>query len=244
MKRITTKFVSVLAFALGVSLCAQAQSLQYLTPSSPTMVLGSNPGFTSINSTEWIYVSPSPNGDANDSLQANYPTAGWNQNAQINFGGEPSQNGNYNANVDIENMLEASGGVNVSFNLIIDNLTYPYTYPIDGGNWAAFQLTGNSLSGGGGYINAGSGAYPSGGVWSPANDLSVTTYAMSFTGTQLGWSADPNNWFQLIFIGNSSGTDGLAFYIDDLTITPVPEPTSLALAGLGAAALLIFRRRK
>lgn len=28
------------------------------------------------------------------------------------------------------------------------------------------------------------------------------------------------------------------------TLTPVPEPTSMALAGLGAAALLIFRRRK
>lgn len=29
-----------------------------------------------------------------------------------------------------------------------------------------------------------------------------------------------------------------------LTLAPVPEPTTFALAGLGAAALLIFRRRK
>lgn len=29
-----------------------------------------------------------------------------------------------------------------------------------------------------------------------------------------------------------------------LTMVPVPEPTSMALAGLGAASLLIFRRRK
>lgn len=29
-----------------------------------------------------------------------------------------------------------------------------------------------------------------------------------------------------------------------LTLTPVPEPSTFALAGLGAAALLIFRRRK
>jgi hypothetical protein len=29
-----------------------------------------------------------------------------------------------------------------------------------------------------------------------------------------------------------------------MTPTTVPEPTSMALAGLGAAALLIFRRRK
>ena len=30
----------------------------------------------------------------------------------------------------------------------------------------------------------------------------------------------------------------------DLFVTNVPEPTSFALAGLGAAALVIFRRRK
>ena len=29
-----------------------------------------------------------------------------------------------------------------------------------------------------------------------------------------------------------------------LLLTPVPEPTTIALGGLGAAALLLFRRRK
>ena len=33
------------------------------------------------------------------------------------------------------------------------------------------------------------------------------------------------------------------FYFDDLEATLVPEPTTFALAGLGAAALLVFRRR-
>ena len=32
--------------------------------------------------------------------------------------------------------------------------------------------------------------------------------------------------------------------LQSFTVHPVPEPTSFALAGLGAAALLIFRRRK
>jgi len=35
-----------------------------------------------------------------------------------------------------------------------------------------------------------------------------------------------------------------AWTTGDLVMMPVPEPTTLALAGLGAAALLIFRRRK
>jgi hypothetical protein len=36
----------------------------------------------------------------------------------------------------------------------------------------------------------------------------------------------------------------LTGFTTDLVMTTVPEPTTLALAGLGAAALLIFRRRK
>jgi hypothetical protein len=34
------------------------------------------------------------------------------------------------------------------------------------------------------------------------------------------------------------------WYLDKIQVSTVPEPTSFALAGLGAAALLIFRRRK
>jgi len=44
----------------------------------------------------------------------------------------------------------------------------------------------------------------------------------------------------------SSNTDPNVTYLwglNSFNIQPVPEPTSLALAGLGAAALLIFRRR-
>jgi hypothetical protein len=234
MKRITTKCLLALGIALGVSLCAQAQPLSYTFDTGPTAPAG----FTG-----WNYVAANPD-FTGGALQANYVAAGWNQNAQINFGTAASQNGNANANVDINNMLNTYGFVNVSFDLTIEDLNPPYTYAVDGGNWAAFQLSGNSLSGGGGYVVAGSSAYPSGGLWSPSGDNSVITYAMSYTGTQLGWSSDPGNWFQLIFIANSSGTDGQAFYIDNLTITPIPEPTSCALVGLGAAALLIFRRRK
>jgi hypothetical protein len=40
--------------------------------------------------------------------------------------------------------------------------------------------------------------------------------------------------------GATAGTRGAIM----VSATPVPEPTSLALAGLGAASLLIFRRRK
>lgn len=36
----------------------------------------------------------------------------------------------------------------------------------------------------------------------------------------------------------------MALYIDNLTITPVPEPAAFALVGLGGLAMVVFRRRK
>jgi hypothetical protein len=84
-----------------------------------------------------------------------------------------------------------------------------------------------------------------------------------------GWSASlgatfdpnwlttaPNGLFGLSGVGTATaggGTPpappGIIFGATGLTsgfnmTSPVPEPTSMALAGLGAAALLIFRRRK
>ena len=54
--------------------------------------------------------------------------------------------------------------------------------------------------------------------------------------------------FRLAFADNNSGAATKAVFIDDIKlygdITAVPEPSSIALAGLGAASLVIFRRRK
>lgn len=54
-----------------------------------------------------------------------------------------------------------------------------------------------------------------------------------FTYTTGASTLDPNG--QTLFTGSGMNQFGVA---------PVPEPTTLALAGLGAASLLIFRRRK
>jgi PEP-CTERM motif len=42
----------------------------------------------------------------------------------------------------------------------------------------------------------------------------------------------------------AGGTSTLTPAFTGLTLAPVPEPTTIALAGLGAASLLLFRRRK
>jgi hypothetical protein len=92
-----------------------------------------------------------------------------------------------------------------------------------------------------------------------------TPNQVSFSGTQLASGQtfsgtvtenlgtmgvnDPNaateSFFKLGLIDNSNATGGAIDYTD-ISITPVatPEPTSLALAGLGGLSMLFLRRRK
>src|SRR5262249_40819493 len=58
---------------------------------------------------------------------------------------------------------------------------------------------------------------------------------------------DPNaateNFFRLGLIVNGDGT-GNGAYFNSISISPVPEPATLALAGLGGVSMLFLRRRK
>jgi len=51
-----------------------------------------------------------------------------------------------------------------------------------------------------------------------------------------------DTFYRLGLILNSNGSGVVDF--TDISVAPVPEPSTLALAGLGAATLLLFRRRK
>lgn len=75
-------------------------------------------------------------------------------------------------------------------------------------------------------------------AWSAAY---ADPFSAAAAGGALGWS-NPLNYT----LGASSApavtlnADGMTSF----TVNPVPEPATFALAGLGAAAMLIFRRRK
>lgn len=67
-------------------------------------------------------------------------------------------------------------------------------------------------------------------------------FGMSTTGYIAAGSADPGT----AVFGSSDAGAGLPIrsLLTQLYLVPVPEPSTLALAGLGAASLLLFRRRK
>lgn len=71
------------------------------------------------------------------------------------------------------------------------------------------------------------------------------TWATAYTAWQSGLiSAGMSPMFNLDKIGGSSNPAQNLIGLTSFSIYTVPEPSTMALAGLGAAALLIFRRRK
>jgi PEP-CTERM motif len=51
-------------------------------------------------------------------------------------------------------------------------------------------------------------------------------------------------YYSAAYVNGNSSPPTSSFYIGSTTSSPVPEPTSLALAGLGGLSLLLFRRQR
>lgn len=113
-------------------------------------------------------------------------------------------------------------------------------------NWVGVYFTLNDSAGNtgnlGGYGGAGNPGNPANWVWS-GNVLTITTPlpAAQLAAVQAGTDAIYS--FELGIDGGPLGTTIYDVTFNSLVVTSVPEPSTMALAGLGAAGLLIFRRR-
>ncbi|MGH8024536.1 MAG: PEP-CTERM sorting domain-containing protein [Limisphaerales bacterium] len=106
------------------------------------------------------------------------------------------------------------------------------------------------------FLNAGSGYYSQ--DYSTPNEVQFTGAQLSsgqvFTGTvtiNMGSvfssdsSAATETFYRLGLIENTDSTaTGVGVYYTDISVTPVPEPGTLVLAGLGGLSMLFLRRRK
>jgi len=93
--------------------------------------------------------------------------------------------------------------------------------------WAATGLV---------WVNGGAGSVNASGITAGITQYGVTAMSGNQTKVTLGGTSTDGN--------NSLFTVPFANSFNNLTLTATPEPTTLALAGLGGAALLAFRRRK
>ena len=191
------------------------------------------------------------------------PNQGW---ANAGFGGSPAAGVSSISGTDyiflplggfqVGNVASGYSGNLPSFNAAMAaafnnpaSYTLSYDYLI---NTAAFSGAGFLQIGT--YLNAGSGYYQ--------QDFPASGKEVELNGTQLAsgqvftghvsvnmsifpadGSAATENFFRLGIIENGNGT-GTGVYFSNITVAPIPEPSTLALIGLGAAAtMLVFRRR-
>jgi hypothetical protein len=117
------------------------------------------------------------------------------------------------------------------------------------GNYGTFLQLGT-------FINSGSGAYaqdfPGSGKDVELNGTQLAS-GQVFSGTvaetltQKYGALDPGflgqSFMRLGLIMNGDGS-AATVYFDNISVTPIPEPASLSLLGLAAAALWMIRRRR
>jgi len=107
------------------------------------------------------------------------------------------------------------------------------------GSWYQLNIAGNS-NGNGWTQQAIGGTYNY--YASQADQIIHVSEPASWYGFVNPASVPSGEWFQIFFGSNSDSMNAVQFYVDNIAVT-VPEPGTLALAGLGAAAMLVFRRR-
>jgi hypothetical protein len=131
-------------------------------------------------------------------------------------------------------------GYDISYNYYIDTSTFGATPP-------TFMQLGT-------FVNTGDGTYHQ--DYSTPNEVSFNGSQMAsgqvFQGAvmvnmaAIGFTMNPTNNFYrlgLIVNGNNPGAN-IGAYFTDISVTPVPEPTALALFGLAATGLWTIHRRR
>lgn len=164
-------------------------------------------------------------------IQQNVANGGW----TMGGGGGPTVDfGGLGVGGDIET-IAATGNGRVAFDIYVNGSSFNP----GAGVWYSLNMAGNS----GGPVNWTQIEKLSGDAWHNPDDATLFSTHVDKSFAEIGWAAG-DGWFQLFWGSNSDGAQPVGFYLDNVTIYQVvPEPSTFALAGLGAVVLYLLRRR-
>lgn len=155
---------------------------------------------------------------------------GWWQAGGKEFTGDPG-GGVPSQQLEMQAIANSGLGV-IKYDLLIDADSIPAA------TWIQMKMAFNSGAAGGGWTQIDD-TIPLGWHNGPT-DTALYAYEVEHTFAEAGY-VQGNEWFQMIPIVNS-GT-AVKFYLDNVEITQIPEPGTLALLGLGGLVALWRRRR-
>jgi hypothetical protein len=182
------------------------------------------------------WVSPGPVGWPGGPVFTSVNTAGgW----TLGGGGGPYKEFSWTAGggvpiqqVEMQNLANL-GNSRLAFDIIVDGTSFNAN-----AQWYQIHYAGNS-GGAAGWTQA-----QAVNSYQNAGQADLRTWHIDVPFSAVGWGPDDNNgWFQFYWGANSDAANPVHFYIDNFQLYAIPEPGIFALAGLGAAALLIFRRK-
>jgi hypothetical protein len=141
--------------------------------------------------------------------------------------------------VDAASVSGSTAGYSQVYALTLNAQGFGYNNIASGGTWpntTAVGDTGNNSAGGQPNFYFYNGA--------PARSQTVT---IDYSSALALITATPSSgWIELMFTFNNGGGAPANFYMNEVVLSggPIPEPSSIALAGLGCAGFALFGRRR
>lgn len=197
--------------------------------------LGGN-GTTTTSSSNWVLTANSPNGA---DFAANFATAPWARspddggNVGIWFKAFPGTAGNEaNGSVAQDVSAPSSGSYVLTFQAARETF-----FTAD----SATASLSSSGTGGSASIDLLTASFNSGGNMNDTANGNPTNFSLTLPGVTAG---DTLSVSVDMAGGIDAGSNPQSLMVDNFTLTFIPEPTSIALGGLGLIGLLAARRRR
>jgi hypothetical protein len=168
-------------------------------------------------------------------VRQNHTAGDWQMMMTKEFSWEAG-GGSANQQLEMQALANQGANAHLSFDVMVDGTSFP----VGVATWYNFNVVGNS-DGGASWTQIENLFTVSG--WHNADDPALFTQHVDLAFSAIGWQAG-DSWFQLWTGANSASAAPVNFFLDNVNCYVVPEPSTFALAGLGALALLIARRRK